>query len=346
MNRVRMNGVIIVGLLFAAGPSVRADVRSEQKSRVEFAGLFGKVVNLFGGKAAKEGVVSTQALKGSRMAMLAESGGQIIDLSEEKIYTVDAKNKSYKVTTFAELRRQMEEARQKAAEDLRKEQERAAKEKKDAPPPSQNEKELDVDFDVKNTGEKKTINGFDTHQAVMTITLREKGKTLEQSGGLVLTSDKWLAPRMPAMKEISDFYLQYAPKLGGPMVQGASAQDMAQAMAMYPAMKQAMARMQAESAKLEGTPMLTTTKIDAVKSADQVAADAQSKEEESKPSAKGGLGGLVGGMVARRAQKKSEGQNESKERSTFMTMTSELLKVSTDVSAADVAVPAGFKEAK
>jgi len=345
MNRVRIVCAIILTLLFAAAPSLRADVKSEQKSHVEFAGLFGKVVNLFGGKAAKEGVVSTSALKGRRMAMLGESGGQIIDLNEEKVYTVDAKRKSYTVITFAEMRRQMEEARRKAEEDLRREQERAAKEKKDAPPPA-DEKELDVDVNVKNTGEKKTINGFDTHQAVMTITLREKGKTLEQSGGLVLTSDMWLAPRMPAMKEIGDFYLQYAQKLNGPMVQGASPQDMATAMAMYPAMKQAIARMQAESGKLEGTPILTTVKLDAVKSADQVAAEAQSKEEEQKPSAKGGLGGLVGGMARRAAQRKSEGQNEAKERTTFMTITTEMLKISTDVAAADVAIPAGFKETK
>jgi hypothetical protein len=81
-------------------------------------------------------------------------------LNEEKIYTIDSKRKSYTVMTFAELRRQMEEAKRKAEEDLRREQERAAKEKKEAPPADkQNEKELDVDFDVKKTGEKKSING-------------------------------------------------------------------------------------------------------------------------------------------------------------------------------------------
>ena len=64
---------------------------------------------------------------------------------------------------------------------------------------------MEVDFDVRNTGEKKTINGFDTHQVVMTITVREKGKTLEESGGMVLTSDMWLAPKIAAMKEIAEF---------------------------------------------------------------------------------------------------------------------------------------------
>ena len=44
----------------------------------------------------------------------------------------------------------------------------------------------------------------------MTITVREKGKTLEQSGGMVLTSDMWLAPKIAAMKEIADFDVRYA----------------------------------------------------------------------------------------------------------------------------------------
>lgn len=34
---------------------VRADVRTDEKSRVELAGVLGKVVNIFGGKGAREG---------------------------------------------------------------------------------------------------------------------------------------------------------------------------------------------------------------------------------------------------------------------------------------------------
>ena len=68
---------------------------------------------------------------------------------------------------------------------------------------------MDVDFEVKNTGEKKDINGFSTTQSIMTITVREKGKTLQQSGGMVLTSDIWLTPSVPALKEIADFQMKY-----------------------------------------------------------------------------------------------------------------------------------------
>ena len=40
---------------------------------------------------------------------------------------------------------------------------------------------------------------------MMTVTVREKGKTLEESGGMVLTSDMWLAPKIAAMKEVAEF---------------------------------------------------------------------------------------------------------------------------------------------
>src|SRR4029077_17810040 len=96
-----------------------------------------------------------------------------------------------------------------------------------------NAKQMEIDFDVKNTGAKKTINGFDTHQAIVTITVREKGKTLEQGGGLVMTSDLWLAPKIAAMKEITDFEVRYAKQLYGTMITGVSAEQMAAAIAMY-----------------------------------------------------------------------------------------------------------------
>src|SRR6185295_9244670 len=190
-------GVLACAMVALSSYSLRADVRADEKTHVEFAGMLGRMVNIFGGKAAREGTTSTVAVKGDRMARLDDSVGQIVDLAEEKIYDLDLKKKSYKVTTFAELRRRMEEARKKAEEDARKE---AGKEPEKEKPAEKdpNAKEVEIDFDVKNTGAKKSINGFDTHQAVVTVTVREKGKTLEQSGGMVVTSDMWLAPSMPS----------------------------------------------------------------------------------------------------------------------------------------------------
>jgi hypothetical protein len=335
---------LLSGALFALSASaLHADVRADEKAHVEFAGMLGRMFNIFGGKAAREGVASSIAVKGDRKATMGDATGQIIDLSEEKVYDLDLKKKSYKVTTFAELRRRMEEAKKKAEEDARKE---AAKEKEKPHAADPNAKQMEIDFDIKNTGTKKTINGFDTHEAVMTVTVREKGKTLEQGGGMVVTTDMWLAPKIAAMKEITDFDARYAKQLYGTMIAGVSAEQMAAAMAMYPMMKDALGKMSAEGGKIEGTPIQTTTTMDAVKSEAQIAEEAKSGGDDSKSAASGGVGGLLGGFAKKMAQKKTGGDDANKARATFMTTTTEVLKVVTDVTAADVAVPAGFKENK
>ncbi len=346
MIRWRMAFALTCSFLIASSFSLEADVRADRRNHVEFAGVLGKMMNLFGGKAAREGVVSSVAVKGDRKATLNEATGQIVDLGEEKIYDLDVKKKTYKVTTFAELRRQMEEAQRKAQENARREQarEQPKEEKKAEPAQDKNQKEYEVDFDLKDTHQKKAINGFDTHEVMMTITVREKGKTLEQAGGMVLTSDMWLAPNVPAMKEIMDFDVRYAQKLAGPMVAGASADQMAAAMAMYPHMKDGLARMNKENVKMDGMPIQTIVKMDAVKSADQVEQEQkQSAQEDTKSKPPTSVGGMLGGFMAKKvAPKKAE--DEPKDRVTFMTMTDEVLKVTTSVGAADVAIPAGFQQ--
>ena len=338
MKRVTLSALTLAACVLSSS-SIRADVRADEKSHVEFAGMLGRMVNMFGGQAAREGTASTIAVKGDRKASLNADTGQIIDLAEEKIYNLDLKRKSYTVTTFAELRRRMEEAKKKAEDDARKEQSK----EQAKPEPAKAENNLEIDFDVKNTGQKKATNGFDTHEVVMTITMREKGKTLEQGGGLVLTSDMWMAPKIAAMNEIAAFDLRYAQKLYGPMIAGASPEEMAAALALYPMMAPAMARMRTEGAKMDGTAIMTTVTMDGVKSADQLAAEQKDRDGgDSKPSASGGIGGLVGGLARRAAQKKMEG--DPKSRATVMTITNEVLKVVTDVAPADVAVPAGFSQ--
>ena len=347
MNRTRIAVTLTLCLCALAGSSLLADVRTEDKSLVKFEGALGRVINLFGGRAAKDGIKTTVALKGDRKATFGDNDGMIVDLSEEKVYTIDMKKKSYTVVTFAEMRGKMEEARKKAEEDARKAQAQETKDTKKEEKTGEKPPEVEVDFDVKETGQRKTINGFDTREVVMTIAMREKGKTLEQSGGLVMTSDMWVTPNVPAMKELMDFEIRYAKALQGPETFGASVEQMQMALAAHPMLKQGLTRMAEESQKMDGTAILTVVTMDAVKSAEQVAAESQSKPEASAPTAAGGVGGLIGGFGRRMAQKKAEGNNEGpKSRATFMTITNERLSIATSVAADDVAVPAGFKENK
>src|SRR5258708_2432695 len=109
MNRTITVAALALGLAVCAAHSLEADVKSDQKSLVKFEGGLGKVMSIFGGKAAREGVKTTVAVKGDRKISMGDTAGQIVDLKEEKVYDLDIKKKTYKVTTFAEIRKQLED---------------------------------------------------------------------------------------------------------------------------------------------------------------------------------------------------------------------------------------------
>jgi hypothetical protein len=322
MKRVLKRSAIVVALMALTGGSAAAEVKTRDKGQVKFEGMLGRMAGMFGGKAAKDGVVTTNAVKGDRKAEMNESNGRIVDLKEEKVYELDVKDKTYKVTTFEELRRRLREAREKAAKEAPKEDKRESPQDKPA-------KELDVDFSVKETGQTRTIAGYDAKEVVMTVTVREKGKALEESGGMVMTSNSWMGPAIPAMKELADFERRYWTAIA-PEAAGMSAEQMAAVMAMYPMVQQAMERLKAEGTKLEGTPLATTTVFEAVKSKEQL-------EQGSQQNSGSGLGG----MLARRMNKGGD-----KPRATIFTITTETLEVSTAVAPEDLQIPAGFKEKK
>jgi hypothetical protein len=329
MKRMAATLVATVCIAMAAAV-VRADVKTEQKSQVKFEGALGRVFNMFGGKAAREGLVTKTAIRGDRKLTVTGDTGQLVDLAEEKVYDIDFKKQSYKVTTFEELRRRMREAQEKA-----KEQQEKAKEQK----PDEQAPEYEVEVSNKATGESKTINGFDTKQVITTVTVKPKGRSVDEGGGMVLTSDSWLAPKIAAMQDVVDFEMRYWKKIDAPMG-GMSAEQMAAALAMYPMLKEAMSRVKTEGAQVDGTAIQTTLTVEGVKSPEQVQQEAKSEESAG--------GGGLGGMLARRMMRKKKddaaAEGGSKNRATVMTMFSEVLSVSPAVAAADVQVPAGFKE--
>jgi hypothetical protein len=325
MKRLLVSCALALPLLAVTTASLQADVKTRDKSLIKFEGMLGRMVGLFGGKAAKDGIISTTVVKGDRKVTMNESSGQIIDLSEEKVYALDMKKKTYEVTTFEEMRREMREAREKAEREAEKEGGQGQQEE-----PGKPAKEYEVDFDVKETGQKKAIAGYDTRQLIMTVTIREKGKALEEGGGFVMTADSWMGPRIPAMQEVSEFDMRYWKQLQGPEAAGMSAQQVAAMMAMFPLVQKAMDRMKQEGTKMDGTPLAQTTTFESVKSKEAMA-------QQSESSGGGGLGG----MLARRLKK-----DDGKPRATIATMQFEVQEVATAVTPDDVAVPAGFKEKK
>ncbi len=342
IGRMHMRRDFIKVLLLAFGLSASAavlwaDVKTEEKSQFKMEGMMGRMMGMFGGKAAKEGVVNTVAVKGNRKMTITENSGELIDLSEEKIYTVDFKKKSYQVMTFEDMKRRLREAQEQAA--------KAAKEDTGERQPA--EKQMEFDFSLKESGQKRTINGYDCREVIMTITGHEKGKTVEESGGMIMTAHTWLGPNIPAVKEINDFNMRYAKALGEAFGLGGSGEQMAMAAAMYPGMKEMIGKMQVENVNMEGAQILTEMTMESVRSQAQMA---EAKKQEGESSDEGitsvrGIGGMLGRRLGRKKEAAAD-PNKPANRSTILTMNHELLKVATDETDADVSIPAGFKEKK
>ena len=321
---------VVVALALVA-PGVHADVKTREKSLFSLEGVMGGVVRMFGGRAAREGVTSTVAVKGNRKASTSDTGtGQIIDLTEEKVYTLDIKKKEYTVTTFAQMRAQFEKAKadaEKRASEMKPEEKEQMEEAG---------KQLEFTADVKETGEKKTIAGQNTRQVILTISGHEKGKTLEESGGFALTNDMWLAPRIAAIDELAEFQLKYVKAIYGGLIGDGDPQQMASLSAMYPSFAKMAETMRTEGRKLQGTAISTTMTFEGVKSAEQM------KAASSQSSGSGGGGGLSG-MLARRV---AGNRGQPQQRTKVLTTTHDLLSIDTTVASEDVAIPAGFKEKK
>src|SRR5262245_9618878 len=110
----RLAGIITVALpLFTfAVAHTYADVKTREQVNMKFEGFLGFMLNR--GKAAKEGLVNSEAVKGNRKAKMSEDRGEIIDLGEEKVYTLDVKKREYTVETFDQIRKRMRDEAEKA----------------------------------------------------------------------------------------------------------------------------------------------------------------------------------------------------------------------------------------
>jgi hypothetical protein len=318
MKRVLIGSAMLLTAALLT-PSLRADVKTTEHSSAVFEGMMGAMMNRMSGGA--KGTTATVAVKGQRMSRMSDTTGQIVDLAEQKIYNIDVRKKEYQVVTFAQMREQMEKLRA----DMAKQQQSMDPEAKQAMADAG--KQMEFDVDVKETGQTKAIAGQNAREFVLTIAMRQAGMKLEESGGMVMTSNVWMAPRIAALDEVADFNMKFVKAVYGDVFFG-NPQQMGAVSAMFPGFTNLMQRMSVESRKLQGSMVANTTVIETVKSPEQAKSAAPS------------TGGGIGGMLARRMAGRGSSNGP---RSKMMTTTSETLSVGTAVSDGDVAVPAGFK---
>ncbi|MEO6260845.1 MAG: hypothetical protein ABIP63_10860 [Thermoanaerobaculia bacterium] len=319
-----------------------ANATVEQKTQFHFSGPLGGMINVFS-RSAREGVTSNTSINGNRKLTRTGDHGEIVDLDQEKVYMLDFDRQTYTVKTFAEMRREWEEQQERARKSARD-----RKEKKSEKADKNEGPEYEVEFDIKSTGKKQVVNGWNTHEEVMTVTVHEKGKTLAKGGGFILSSDLWMGPRVPAFRELADFDRRFASKLYGSAF-NTDMRQMAMAAAMTPAFGRAMKVMAEHRASFDGTPIRTAMTFVTVAGTDAPKQEETAERESSPGSVSSAvIGGLFNKMKKRNEERKRENNEEStpqpEGRSELFSSTSELLKASSAASAAEVALPAGFRQ--
>jgi hypothetical protein len=146
----------------------------------------------------------------------------------------------------------------------------------------------------------------------------------------------WIAPKISEMDEIAAFDLKYARAINGDAMPAIDAAQMSMLLASYPAFKEMTTKMAAEAKKLEGTPLIVATTLEAVKSAEQMAA---ATAQNANPSSGGGLAGRLAGKMLPKPK-------PAEQKTKAFSSSNETISISTTVVDADTALPAGFKEKK
>jgi hypothetical protein len=208
---------------------------------------------------------------GNQKAIVSKDYTEIWDLDKEVIIHIDTPKKSYSVTTFADMRKMIQEMPAKLAEmqqQLKDEQAKMKQQQGQTPTVPPNLK-FDFTVDVKDTGLTKVIEKYNAKQQIMTMKMNVTDTNNPDTKITYSVTDEiWTTPDLPAeMKEVQDFDKRFGEKL----MQGMDVKDLMASMAnmrngsqmgmmqMFgakPGASDAFAQMQKEQAKITGTKLI------------------------------------------------------------------------------------------
>jgi len=277
---------------------------------------------------------SSTKFTGSIMKLFNPKGIQveITRLDKQLIWNFSDQEKSYTETTFADLKKLMEEGK------LYQPMPGAESEDKNK---SESEYEWGAPVvAVKNLGDRQKVNNFNCDHYLVTVTTIGAQKTTGKKDTLQLSADMFNSINVgKAMLQISDFDKRYAEALG---LTKADNMVMAQVLNSY---GDQWKQLEKEMKKIEGYPIRTTLLLTMTTHA--MAAAPAAKEEKTESEApptdvSSALGGLLGKKAkSMMAPKKPAGQENKKE---IFQSTHELKTIAAGEIAADqFEAPAGYK---
>jgi hypothetical protein len=272
----------------------------------------------------------------------------IIDIASETMTEVNLEKKTYATITFAEMREAMEKMAARMQEAMAK--------NKNEPAP-----QLDMKVSVKRTGQTKSISGLDTREYIMSIDMGAAPQPGAPPVGLSeIETSMWMTTKIPGYDEVQAFYTRMAKKIG-------FSPNMNPLMMQQRGSAEGMKKMVEEMSKLDGTPVLTVTRM---KGTSAMAAmmgpqssnsgsnsGARPAESNDRPRFGGGLtgmaaGGIMGGLRRKKDPKADEAapaaaptQAPAPGDDVMMETQSEHANYSSaSIAASKLDVPAGFQK--
>ena len=213
-------------------------------------------------------------VSGNQKAIVSKNYTEIWDLDKKVIIHIDNPTKSYSVTTFADLRKMIQEMPARMAkmqEQLKQAQSQAQGKTPSSVPPNY---KFDVSVDVKDTGLSKMIEKYNAFQHILTMKMKmTDANNPDTNVTYSFVEEIWSTPTVPdEMRTVSDFDLRF----GQQLMQGMDAKDlmksltdmrsgsgmmMMQMFGAQPGSADSFARMQKELAKITGTRLLEITRM-------------------------------------------------------------------------------------
>jgi len=199
--------------------------------------------------SAANGRSSKHYMKGQKMKLDSGETAIIMDFEAQTITRVDNTKKTYHVTNFSDV-----------GQALKRDQ-----------------SEMTVKVDVKETGQRKSINGFNASEVIMTMEM-DNPQARQAGMKMQMEMDIWLSTDVPGSQEMRAFYQKNSSRYPWHALTGGA----------NPSMQQGMAEMQRKMSSMNGVPVLQVTRMKSAgndaqaEKAQQAMAQARAKFEEMK----------------------------------------------------------------
>lgn len=341
---------ISASILALATTLAHADIAIEERISLQGTG-FMSMANMNG--RSRTTIAGTNARMESDMQMQSRimrtfardnASAEIVRLSDDTVYELDLKKKSYTETSLAQRRAQLEKA-------LAQQQQAQAQQQQTSSGVDESQCEwLPPKVEVQRTGEKSTFAGFDSERVIVTAVQSCKVKDTNQVCDFGLALDQWVAPNFEGDSEALAFQRAYAEKMG---ITAATSRDFSErAEAMFGRYKDMWQELAVKLRDIKGYPVKSSIGFGMGGPQCQ---DARQAQQSQPTGGMGGITGQIGGAIGGLFGKKKK-ENAPTEQTaapatlpngliSLMTMTSELVSVSrAAVSPQTFEVPGDFKK--